>query len=155
VLAAVARTGRRAIVQRGWSGLARPDASPAALPDHVLALDEVPHAWLFPRAACVVHACGAGTTAATLRAGVPAVPVPHWLDQPLWARLVRDLRCAATILPFPSLTETTLADAIEQTLGSPRVLESAATLGEKLRAERGLTRLAELLERVAAREPLT
>lgn len=150
VLAAIARTGRRAIIQRGWSGL----AERADLPATVLALGDVPHAWLFPRAACVVHACGAGTTAATLRAGVPAVPVPHWLDQPLWARMARDLRCAATVLPFASMTGETLADAIEQTLGSPKVLASAAALGEKLRAERGLTRLAELLERVAARQPL-
>jgi hypothetical protein len=48
----------------------------------------------------------------------------------------------------------TLAGAIEQTLGSPKVLESAAALGEKLRGERGLTQMAELLERVAARQPL-
>ncbi|HWO25355.1 MAG TPA: hypothetical protein VNO30_41730 [Kofleriaceae bacterium] len=77
VLSALARTGRRAILQRGWSGLAQH----GGVSDRVLVLDEVPHAWLFPRAACVVHACGAGTTAATLRVGVPAVPI-SWSEPP-------------------------------------------------------------------------
>jgi hypothetical protein len=31
----------------------------------------VPHSWLLPRAACIVHHGGAGTTAAAFRAGIP------------------------------------------------------------------------------------
>ena len=42
----------------------------------ILTIGDVPHEWLFPRMAAVVHAAGAGTTAAGLRAAVPAVPIP-------------------------------------------------------------------------------
>ena len=146
LLDAVERSGRRAILQRGWSGLGTRERLPAGL----LATGDVPHSWLFARASCVVHACGAGTTAATLRAGVPAVPVPHWLDQPLWARLVRDLHCAEAVLPFGSLEAGALADLIQRTLASTRVVDASAEMGRKLRAEDGLTRIAELLERVSS-----
>ncbi|HWO24193.1 MAG TPA: hypothetical protein VNO30_35865, partial [Kofleriaceae bacterium] len=71
-----------------------------------------------------------------------------------WARMVRDLRCAATVLPFSSLTAETLAGALEETLGSQKVLAAASAMGEKLRAERGLARAADLLERAASRQPL-
>jgi sterol 3beta-glucosyltransferase len=145
LLEAATTAGCRAIVQRGWSGLGMRER----LPDGVLALGDVPHSWLFARASAVVHACGAGTTAATLRAGVPAVPVPHWLDQPLWARMVRDLRCAEGVLPFPQLEAGALADLIQRTLASSRVAQASAEMGRKLRAEDGLTLLAQLIEGAA------
>ena len=48
-------------------------------------VDGAPHAWLFPRCACVIHHAGSGTSIAAAVAGVPSVPVPHldWLDQPV------------------------------------------------------------------------
>jgi UDP:flavonoid glycosyltransferase YjiC (YdhE family) len=143
LLEAIQRAGCRAIIQHGWSGLAND-----ALPDQVLALGDTPHSWLFPRAACVAHACGAGTTAATLRSGVPALPVPHWLDQPLWAHMVRELGCAETVLPFRSMTAESLADAVGRTLASDRVKEKSAEMGRKVRAENGLARIVELLEQL-------
>lgn len=54
--AAVERAGVRAVVQTGWAGLA-----PSG--DDILPIGDVPHDWLFPRMAVVVHHAGAGTTA--------------------------------------------------------------------------------------------
>ena len=71
ILQAVAQAGCRAIIQRGGGGLARR----SLLPENVCAVDFVPHSWLFPRARCIVHHGGAGTTAAAFRAGVPTVVV--------------------------------------------------------------------------------
>lgn len=147
VLGAVAKVGCRAIIQRGWSGLAQR----TSLPDGVMAMGDVPHTWLFPRAACVAHACGAGTTAATLRAGVPTLPVPHWLDQPLWAHMVKSHGCATTVLPFQSMDVATLSEALERTLESAKVREASATMGRKIREEDGVARIIELLEQEAAR----
>lgn len=76
---ATAAAGVRAVVQRGWAGL-------EPVGDHVLVVDDVPHALLFPRCAAVIHHCGAGTTAATLHAGAPSIPAPGIMDQPFWAR---------------------------------------------------------------------
>ena len=69
---------------RGWSGLAA-----GGMPEGVYAAGFLPHAWLLPRAACVVHHGGAQSSAAVFRAGVPAVVVPHVRDQPIWAELSR------------------------------------------------------------------
>ena len=142
VLEGVARAGCRAVLQHGWSGLARG----VSLPSEVIAIGDVPHSWLFPRAACVVHAAGAGTSAAALRAGIPSVAVPHWLDQPLWARILRELGCVEAVVPFSSLSGQTLGEALSLTLASERVRQRAAEMGTKLRAEDGVGRIIELVE---------
>jgi UDP:flavonoid glycosyltransferase YjiC (YdhE family) len=138
---AVLRSGRRAVLQRGWSGLGR-----GALPDVIHSTDFVPHGWLFPRASCVVHAGGAGTTAATLRAGIPTVVVPHWLDQPIWAELARELGCAGAVLPVRALEAEALARAISDTLGSQRCADKARELSAKIAAEDGTAVACTLLE---------
>ncbi|MBN9106615.1 MAG: glycosyltransferase family 1 protein [Propionibacteriaceae bacterium] len=56
------------------------------LPDSVHRITgHVPHEWLFPRCATIVHHCGAGTAHQAIAAGVPSIPVPISLDQPFWA----------------------------------------------------------------------
>ena len=45
----------------------------------------VPHDWLLPRCAVVLHHAGSGTVAAALRAGVPQVTCPCMFDQHTWA----------------------------------------------------------------------
>jgi sterol 3beta-glucosyltransferase len=62
VTAAVKQARLRAVVQAGWAGLAPFD-------DDILLIGDVPHDWLFPHMAAVVHHAGAGTTGAGLRAG--------------------------------------------------------------------------------------
>ena len=84
MLGALAQTGQRGVLARGWGGL-----GPDTLPDTVYLLDEAPHDWLFPRMAAVVHHGGSGTTAAGLRAGKPTVICPAFGDQPFWGRLVQ------------------------------------------------------------------
>src|SRR5262249_49952472 len=51
-------------------------------------IGDIPHSWLFPRVAAVVHHGGAGTTGAALIAGKPSVVMPQGVDQPFWARVV-------------------------------------------------------------------
>ena len=62
---ALAQAGLRGVIHRGWARL-HDDGAP-----HVIAVDDVPHSWLLPRTTAAVHHCGAGTAAATLRAGIP------------------------------------------------------------------------------------
>ena len=66
--------GRRAIVSRGWAGLALPDNEPDCL-----SIGEVNLQALFRRVAAVVHHGGAGTTTAAAQAGAPQVVVPQML----------------------------------------------------------------------------
>ena len=73
-LAAAARrqAGVRMVIQAGQEALDRV----GQLTGDAIVIGEVPHDWLFPRMAAVIHHAGAGTAAAGLRAGVPAVSVP-------------------------------------------------------------------------------
>jgi sterol 3beta-glucosyltransferase len=64
VIKALQQAGLRGIIATGWGGL---DAN--ELPDTILKLTQVPHDWLFPQVAAVIHHGGAGTTGAGLRAG--------------------------------------------------------------------------------------
>src|SRR5262249_32923025 len=94
VLAALARCGRRGLLLTSWGGLV--DRAPSG---DVHVAPEVPHDWLFPRVAAVVHHGGAGTSAAVLRAGVPSVVVPFQFDQRYWGERARSLGTAGGVLP--------------------------------------------------------
>jgi sterol 3beta-glucosyltransferase len=131
VLAAVRRAGVRAVVQAGWSGL------DVGTDDDVITVGELPHDWLFPQVAAVVHHAGAGTTAAGLRAGVPAVPVPVLADQPFWARRLTDLGVAPGPLPLSSLTADRLAAALRAVTTNPHHAARAAAIAAKLSTEDG------------------
>jgi UDP:flavonoid glycosyltransferase YjiC (YdhE family) len=127
---AVKRAGVRAVVQSGWAGL-----GPAG--DDILLVGDLPHDWLFPRTAAVVHHAGAGTTAAGLRAGVPAVPVPVLVDQPFWADRLHRLGVAPRPLPMAELTAETLADALRSGLDRSSYRDRAAELARRVRADDG------------------
>ncbi len=122
---------------------------PAADPsdDEVQVVADVPHAWLLPRTAAVVHHGGAGTTGAGLRAGVPNVVCPVVFDQPLWAERVHALGAGPRPLPARRLTAQTLGDAIAQAVKTPAMRARAAALGRQIQAERGVERAADLIER--------
>jgi sterol 3beta-glucosyltransferase len=107
----------------------------------VLSIGEVAHDWLFPRMAAVVHHAGAGTTAAGLRAGVPAVAVPVLADQPFWAARLHRLGAAPRPLPLPELTAGRLASTLSQALGNPRHRARAEAMAGRLSAEDGTARI--------------
>lgn len=130
VTAALRRAGVRAVVQAGWAGLGQAG-------DDTLLVDDLPHEWLFPRMAAVVHHAGAGTTGAGLRAGVPAVPVPVLVDQPFWAARLHDLGVAPRPLPMHELTADTLTDALRACLDQPNYRDRARELARRVRADDG------------------
>lgn len=70
--------------------------SERALPENVHRITGyVPHDWLFPRCAAIVHHCGAGTTHQAAASGVPSIPVPISMDQPFWADRLHRLGVAS------------------------------------------------------------
>jgi UDP:flavonoid glycosyltransferase YjiC (YdhE family) len=142
VLEALALAGVRGVLLCGWGGL-----QPRELPTDVLALDSVPHAWLYPRAAAVVHHGGAGTTASALRAGVPSVAVPFAFDQPFWAERLRRLGAGPAPVPERGLTPARLARAIRRAVQDPRMRLAARAVGERIRAEDGVGIAVRELER--------
>ena len=70
---------------------------PHGLTDSIVGFDYAPYSKLFPRAACVVHQAGVGTTGQVLRAGVPQLIMPYAHDQPDNAARCRRLGVAEII----------------------------------------------------------
>ena len=133
LLAALERAGRRGVLLRGWGSLGTGD-----LPPWAIAVDDVPHEWLFPRMAAVVHHGGAGTTAAGLRAGVPSLVVPLGFDQPYWGWRVAQLGAGPRPIPRKRLTVDRLARAITEATTNDAMHRRAAHLGALIRAEDGV-----------------
>lgn len=53
IFKALAHTGQRAIIGKGWAKLGSIKDEPTS--PHVLLIDSVPHDWLFPRCSAVIH----------------------------------------------------------------------------------------------------
>lgn len=138
VMEALARTKRPAIVQSGYSGL-------AAEGDAILSVGYVPHHFLFAQAGCIVHHCGAGTSTAACRAGVPSVPVPHLFDQYYWAGMLHERGVAPKPIFRKDLTARRLARRIEDAL-KPKYVEAARALGPQVEAEDGTNRAVDAIE---------
>ena len=146
VLQALTQTQQRAVLVSGWGGLRK-----AALPDTVYMADAIPHAWLFPRVAAVVHHGGAGTVAAGLRAGVPSIVIPFFGDQPFWGRHIAALGVGPDPIPRASLSAERLTHAIQQAVMDTAMRNKAAELGNKIRKQDGVGQAIQRIERFGAR----
>jgi UDP:flavonoid glycosyltransferase YjiC (YdhE family) len=102
IAAASAALGERALVCAGWSDF---DNMPSF--EHVKVVSAVNYPVIFPQCRAVVHHGGAGTTAASLRAGVPTLIL--WMAdvQVVWGSAVKRLG-VGTSRRFSSTTEKSL-----------------------------------------------
>jgi UDP:flavonoid glycosyltransferase YjiC (YdhE family) len=140
------RTAVEALRLAGRRGVLLGPLAPGPGDDDVFDAHDVPASWLFHRASAVVHHGGAGTTAASLRAGVPSVAVPFFADQPFWARRLRTLDAGVGPLPHRRLTPDSLAAAIRTATEDPGLQEQAVRLGRVIRQEDGLARAVAAVE---------
>jgi vancomycin aglycone glucosyltransferase len=134
---AIRAQGCRALVARGWAGLAPIDDR-----DDCLVVGEVNQQALFGRVAAVVHHGGAGTTTTATRAGVPQVVVPQWADQPYFASRVADLGIGAAHDVQAPTTES-LSAALSTAL-TPQTRARARAVAGTIRTD-GATVAAKLL----------
>ena len=132
VLTALHANRLRGIVATGWGGITAGDSGS----DDVLVVDSVPHDWLFPRVAAVVHHGGAGTTAAGLRTGRPTLICPFLGDQPFWGARIHTLGAGPAPLPHRQLT-TRLTERLGQLASNPGYRRRASELGARIRTENG------------------
>ncbi|MFN8067227.1 MAG: glycosyltransferase [Mycolicibacterium insubricum] len=84
--AACEELGQRALICAGGT-----DFSGITLPSHVKVVGAVNYSTVFPKCRAVVHHGGAGTTAASLRAGIPTLILWSTADQPYWGNQVKRL----------------------------------------------------------------
>ncbi|GAB3007313.1 glycosyl transferase family 1 [Amycolatopsis acidiphila] len=138
----------RAVVATGWGSI-----RPAAENEQVLYVDQVPHDWLLPKMAAVVHHCG-GTISAAVVAGRPQVVCPFgFSDMPYYADRMHVLGVAPPPLPQRALTAENLSEALRQAVSSRSMATRAHELGRLTRAEGGAAAAVEILESLTGDSP--
>jgi sterol 3beta-glucosyltransferase len=143
VIEALAKLGQRGIISTGWN-----EVSDLEVPSNILFVDDVPHEWLFPKMAAVVHHGGAGTTAAGFKAGIPTIVVPFAFDQPFWGRKVFELGVGPKPIPRKKLTVDRLVNDIRSTLSTHEYYENAKRLAHKIQSEEGVSNAVQIIENI-------
>jgi sterol 3beta-glucosyltransferase len=145
--AAGRQAGVRQVIQAGQRS---PTPADRAAPADWVLVGDVPHDWLFPRMAAVVHHAGAGTMAAGLRAGIPAVTVPVTADQPFWAARLAALGAGPPPIPYKQLSVAALAAAIREATSRPSYRTQAEAMSSRLASEDGAAPVVSMLARLGA-----
>ena len=117
-----------------------------SIPPFIYAAGSLPHDWLLPRCAGVVHHGGFGTTSAGLRAGIPALIIPHIADQFYWGQQVHTLGAGPQPIRRAKLDITALAAALDELVNDRNLQLAAAALGQQIRAENGPDNAIRLIE---------
>ncbi|MGI9461643.1 MAG: glycosyltransferase [Alphaproteobacteria bacterium] len=146
-------TSYRLVIGMGWSKhdwqklLANQNIA-----DKIYCIDEVPHDWLFPRMAGVIHHGGAGTTAAAFRAMKPSIICPFFADQHFWARCIAHTNSGVGPLPLKKITKSNLKTAIEKITTDRVVINHAKKIGEKINKEDGVDFTINIIKKFMARQ---
>lgn len=136
---ATRRAGVRAVISRGWAHFGD------ALPEHCIAVGPVSHPRLFARMGAIVHHGGAGTTAASTRAGKPQLIVPHIADQFFFGNMVRELGVGVPPVRRTRLRAGVLAQRLRTLVTDEAMRARAAALGATIRARPRPENLSRLL----------
>jgi UDP:flavonoid glycosyltransferase YjiC (YdhE family) len=93
-----------------------------------------------------MHHGGFGTTAAGLRAGIPAIVIPHIIDQFIWGQRLAELGVAPAPVDRAKLSVAKLAEALARASGDTAMRHRARELGYEIGAERGVETAVELID---------
>jgi hypothetical protein len=113
----------------------------------IAAFDYAPYSQIFPRAACVVHQGGVGTTAQVLRAGVPHLIMPYSHDQPDNAARCERIG-TARVISRENYSGETAAKELRVLLGDENYKQNAVEVGKIVCAEHGTKIACDAIEAV-------
>ncbi len=146
--AACAQLGERALVCAAGA-----DFSRIPQMEHVKVVDVMNYAAVFPACRAVVHHGGTGTTAASLRAGVPTLILWTMPDQALWGARVKRLK-VGTARRLSSTTQQSL-EAELRTILAPQYVTRAREFATRMtKPADSVTAVADLVETVARLRPV-
>ena len=143
ISAACAHLGERAVICAG-----RSDFSDVPHVDHVKVVGAVNYAAVFPACRAVVHHGGAGTTAASLRAGVPTLSLWTFPDQSIWGAQVKRLR-VGTARRFSATTRESLVADLRQILAPEYVTRAREFATQMTKPSESIANAADLVEKFA------
>ena len=134
--------GRRAVLLYG-----RDNAPPKGLDENIVAFEYAPYSPIFPKAACVVHQAGVGTTGQVLRAGVPHLIVPYAHDQPDNAVRCRRMG-VAEIIGRDRYNAANAVNMLRKILADPSYSAKASAAGKIVYGEHGTRTACDAIEDV-------
>ncbi|KXN81119.1 Sterol 3-beta-glucosyltransferase [Leucoagaricus sp. SymC.cos] len=149
VIEAVIQSGVYAILSKGWSDRLHVKVGDTSepeepLPPQIYAIQSIPHDWLFRRIDAACHHGGAGTTGASLRAGIPTIIRPFFGDQFFWADRVEALGVGSGVR---KLTVASLTEALITATHDQKQADRARLIGEQIRSENGVATAIESIYR--------
>ncbi|KAF5693098.1 sterol glucosyltransferase [Fusarium denticulatum] len=151
ILAALQRSGARAIISKGWAKVGEGcSAENAILYSSILLNLE----WLLKHVAGVIHHGGAGTTACGLLNACPSFIVPFFGDQPFWGSMVAKAGAGPFPIRHKELDIDSLTKAIE-TLLAPATKTPALRISETMRTENGVAQAVQSFHHHLPRDTLT
>lgn len=134
VVESVLKADVRCILSKGWSDrLGNKDAGvpEVPLPTEILQIKSAPHDWLFGQIDAATHHGGAGTTGASLRAGLPTIVKPFFGDQYFFGSRIEDLGVGICL---KKLNVSLFSRALWEATHSQRMITKASLLGERIRS---------------------
>lgn len=140
ILRALASSGQRGILATRQENI----IDNKSLKD-VYFVGNIPHCWLFPQMAAIIHHGGAGTTAESLRACIPSIIIPHNYDQSFWGKMVYGMGVCPQPILRNQLTVENLTHAITTALSDNEIRKRADMLGNQIHSENGLDRAVQLI----------
>lgn len=147
ISAACAELGERALICAGGT-----DFTNVPHHDHVKIVGAVNYATVFAASRAIVHHGGSGTTAASLRAGIPTLILWSSADQPYWGNQLKKLK-VGTARQFSRTTSETLVADLRRIL-TPEYTARARALARCITKPQESVRLAaDIFERAAGRKP--
>ena len=133
VVESVLKADVRCILSKGWSDrLGHKDATvvEVPLPPEIHQIKSAPHDWLFQQIDAAAHHGGAGTTGASLRAGLPTIIKPFFGDQFFFGSRIEDLGVG---ICMKKLNVSVFSRALWEATHSERMIVKAKVLGEQIR----------------------
>lgn len=134
VVESVLKADVRCILSKGWSdrlskaGTTEPEPT---VPAEIHQINSCPHDWLFRQIDAACHHGGAGTTGASLRAGIPTIIKPFFGDQFFFGNRVEDLGVGVCI---KKLNTSVFSKALWDATHNERMIVKAEVLGEQIRS---------------------
>ncbi|KAI2713706.1 CAZyme family GT1 [Penicillium roqueforti] len=147
VIESVQKADVRCILSKGWSDRLGDPASTKTeipLPPEIHQIQSAPHDWLFSQIDAAAHHGGAGTTGASLRAGVPTIIKPFFGDQFFFGSRVEDLGVGICL---KKLNVSVFSRALWEATHSERMIMRATNLGVQIRNEDGVATAIQALYR--------
>lgn len=141
---ACAQLGERALIGAGWS-----DFDDVPQFDHVKVIGAVNYASIFPTCRAAVHHGGSGTTAASLRAGIPTLILSVDGNQMIWGAQVRRRLKVGTHRRLSNTTQESLVADLRRILLPEYAIRARALASRMIETAHSVTQAADLAENFA------